>query len=294
MTGTALVEASIVGVSPVTADIDVVPAQHRVVATVDAFKFERDRYNVASGKSKLIRLFAPREQVERYGDRIVIEHPKSTGLLLRNFTYTLVPASGCDFFVAEARIEGRQTGTSTRLVARLGQLAAESLVQVRNEDDRGPIINIQIRSIPGYQRAQWDADGGAITITVNGIHPGAKRYFGPPPEFPDQGTVLARMLISEVVAEEAVRDYLRRKHMGREVDVDELYAERNKELMKLLPRCHSAQIEDAEIEPLEVNRGQSGHVKRAKTAAMKARRPISAPQPSLLTPTERRVGRRGR
>jgi hypothetical protein len=102
--------------------------------------------------------------------------------------------------------------------------------------------------MPGYYRATWESiKNGSIVVTVNATHPAARRYFGPGPDFPNQDLIAAKLLIAEVVAEEAVRDILSRKYGPTPTDVVTYYVERLRLLNELLPKCHATQVTDSEL-----------------------------------------------
>jgi hypothetical protein len=267
--GSALIEAiTDDGLDTFTAEVFVrEPIAKPTRDLPETFMFEKPRYSIPPGKKKVLRLLAPSALVETHGLRLKVEHPKEAGILIRHFTIDFKKAEDGEYYEALLPVEGRQFGAEVRLVARYGELIAEAQVSVIREHE-GPQINIHIGQIPGYQRARWEREGnGDITITVNGVHPAAKRYMGPAPDFPLKDSVSARIMIAEVVAEEAVREFLTRKHSGGFVDVTAFYADRNKELMTLLPRCHASQLADADVAEFTAN----------ERSASSNRRPIIEP-----------------
>ena len=88
---------------------------------------------------------------------------------------------------------------------------------------------------------------------MNATQPAAARYFGPEEEgFPYEESVAARMLIAEVVADEAVRVHLKlaSEKQEQQLDAEAFYAKRLLLLADLLPRLHKQQLLDSDVKKL--------------------------------------------
>lgn len=252
LNGKAVVEANIARVARADTTIDVVePVTADPPTPPLTFKFERERYTVALGKKKDLLLLAPTPVVVKHGARVKLLNSNSQGILLRNHDVVLAPSPDGDWYEASISVEARQLNATTTLVAQCGNGPLKARAEVRvAQEQSGPIVEITIKPLPGYQRAMWnqDEDTGTVEIVVNGTHPAVARYMGSPPKFDGQESREARIVVAEVVADEAVRDILQRKYPpGRSVDVTAYFVERARLLAQLLPRCHASQLPAAEF-----------------------------------------------
>jgi hypothetical protein len=278
------VVATLPGIAPCSASVEIVEPQHEVVEEIPrgvvptSFCFEQERYAVDVGKRRLLRLMAPAELVALHGSAVGIRSADAESLGIRDERLTLRRVSG-GWYQARVCVEGKRDDTGVRVVARLGESLKEATTTVVvGREAGGPGMTIEIGHFGGLARARWQRDpDGNVTVTINAAHPAAQRYLGDPPEFPGQESPLARLLLAEIVAEEAVRDLLSRRYRGARVDADAYAADRTRLLADLLPRCHNAQISTAEAESF-MHRNGAAHASRAA----KAERPRSQRQEKLF------------
>lgn len=248
--GDAIIAASFPSVRSCDTQIKVIPP-----ITIEppepplTFQFERSRYNVLPGKSKSILLLAPDVAVDRHGTKVTVTSSNPDGVLVRQRFVELKPSVDGPWHQAVITVEGRQLGADSTIEAICGVLPASTQVVVRREQT-GPAFSIDIREIPGPQRSTREKKpDGTIVIVINAGHPAARRYFGPAAnDFPNQESLAAKLLIAEIIAEDAVRDILSRKYGAQPIDVVSYYAEQLRLMNELLPRCHASQVSQAELE----------------------------------------------
>lgn len=250
-----VVEASVPGVNPALATIEItepILAEDEPFEPPTVFRFEQERYALLPGKKRFLMLLAPSDLVEWSGVNVSLRSEDVQGVQLRDETITLRRAHHGKWFQGRVCVEARRDGATVGIVARLGESLHEAVTSVVvGRENAGPSISVEIGQFEGFARArrQEDSDGN-VTITINALHPAARRYMGDPPVFCGQDSLASRLLIAEIVAEEVVRDLLSRKYRSGRVEVDAYYLERLRLLSDLLPRCHQSQIASAEAESL--------------------------------------------
>lgn len=218
-----------------------------------AFMFDRKTYTVKAGRRKKLLLLAPAEVVQQYGAEVRVQSSDDKGVTVGGGNRTRLEPVDEGWYEAEVLIEGKQLGAQARVTARIeGHVyRAETTVRVREDDI--PSFRIEPKALPGNVRAAWLKDQDGVVIQVNAIHPAARRYFGPEDEnFPYVESLAARMLIAEVVADEAVRQTLKdqaEKH-NQQLDAEAFYAKRLVLLADLLPKLHKEQLSDADVNSL--------------------------------------------
>ncbi|MGH7736364.1 MAG: hypothetical protein ACREMP_00600 [Candidatus Tyrphobacter sp.] len=259
------VVATMEGVAPCSAEIEVVePVETEGElrsSEPDGLCFEHTHYNVAVGKRRLLRVLAPNELVALHGTAVRVRCDAPQALEIREAAVSLRRRADGKWYQARVFVEGRQDAAAVAVVARLGDSLEEAGATLAvGGDAGGPAMTIEIGQFAGPARARWQrSPDGNVTITINAAHPAAQRYMGSPPDFPGQESPLTRMLVAEIVAEEVVRDLLSRRYRSSRVDADAYAADRLRLLADLLPRCHSAQIGDAEAESFTNQDGKPRH-----------------------------------
>lgn len=236
--------------------ISVVPPAEKSLEPPEAFAFASSEYNVRPGRTLQLLLLAPAEVVDAAGRDVIITVADENVIKVHGNRVQLEPVVEGGWYEADVTIEGVQLGGETLITARMrsGLQRAESRVRVREGGQ--PQIIIKLEPLKGTARAFWEETKESITVSVNTVHPAFARYFGPPPIYPYQNTLEARIVIAEAVADEAVRVVLR-KEAGKisqgQLDIDALQAKRNRKLESLLPILHRIQISDAEIQAIQAS-----------------------------------------
>ena len=214
-------------------------------APPDILQFERERYQMSVAKRRRLNVLAPVELVDQFG----------ATLKVKSNSPDVVPLGGTQRFefdedricyVAAVEVDPRTLGARATLTATLGSEIAQCDVTVSQEDG-GPGLQIRIvDELGGKYRALVEREHDRTVIKVLGTHAAIRRYLGPPPLFPLQDTVQARIVIAEVVAGEAARMIVERKHSSPgELDGPAFYSEHMTYLTRYLARCHKALIADA-------------------------------------------------
>jgi hypothetical protein len=216
----------------------------------ETLQFERDSYRLQWGKRRLLRIIAPRELVTKKGRDLRVLS-SDAGVIVLGQDSVLVLDKRLGFSVAESTVEARTLGARAVLRAELhGVVATSNVIVIRNET--GPEIDIRIvAEEAGHRRALVEHKPNGLLIKIMGCHQAMRRYLGPPPDFAQQNLTASRAVIAEIVAGEAARMIMERKHRmgaGRDLsDAAAMYVEHSKLLHKYLNRCHTALVVEATL-----------------------------------------------
>lgn len=207
-------------------------------------EFERPRYQIGHGRRRLLVLRAP---VEAITDSTTVRVDSSdAGVVVLGGPVRLEFDEDELCFMGRVPVEGRVLGATGTLTATLDSSHATCDVLVAEHDGGGPRLDIKIvDEAQGRYRAYVDRAGEITTIKILGGHSAVKRYLGPGPDFPDQDTPAARLVIAEIIAGEAARLVMERKYQSTgDLDGPAFYAEHLLYLEKYLPRCHKMMVVD--------------------------------------------------
>ena len=231
-----------------TADamVDVRPERETIeVSPPEVFQFERDRYRVAWGKKKGIRLVAPVEFVAEHGTSFRVSS-SNPGVVALGGLGELILQEELEYYVGEVILEGRTIGATATLRADVGSEFATCGVSVRKEEG-GPGLRIRIADEEaGSRRAIIEQEGDLTVIKIMGRHPVVKRYRGP--DFRGDELPITKSVLAEIVAGEAARMIMEKKFPlqsgENELDAARLYAEHYRYLSKYLVQCHRSLVVD--------------------------------------------------
>jgi len=92
-----------------------------------------------------------------------------------------------------------------------------------------------------------EAQDGGLVIKINATHSSLKRYLGPHPDYAEQNTPLARVMMGEVAGKELVGYFLKRFYAGTEVKIDQLEWKRVREEAALMQRVHEVMLSSSEV-----------------------------------------------
>jgi len=225
---------------------------------VDHLQFERDNYRIAWTKKKTVRLFAPLSEVAGQGIDISV-YSSNPGVVIRNGKVKFVLDEEIEQYVAEITIEARELSSQAIITAELGELSTTCKVVVTKEAE-GPSLKIEIDDYQeaGNYRATVRQEGSVTIITIMGLHPVIKRYRGPAPNFPGKDLPTTKIVIAEIVADQASRMILEKKFptqiAGEQIDAARFYSEHYRYMTKYLTRCHKVLLSDSEVEQIIVTR----------------------------------------
>jgi hypothetical protein len=231
--------------------VDVRPAREEVqVPPPDCLQFEREAYRVGWTRKKTIRLMAPVEVVDAEGALVKVSSSDG-GLVVRGGGVELKLDDEYEDYVGEVVIEARTLGATATISATMGRSQASCRV-VAVRDEGGPNLSIQIRDEEqGNLRSVISKEGEQTVINVMGRHPVMRRYRGPSPEFPGDQQPSTKMLVAEIIADQAARLVMEKKFPlagGEEqLDAPRFYVEHRRYLSKYLLRCHKILLPDAEL-----------------------------------------------
>jgi hypothetical protein len=245
---------AILEVRPVRETIEVNPEP------VDHFQFERDNYRIAWTRKKTIKILAPLDDIAEYGVEVVISS-SDPGVVIRKGKVQFVLNEEVEHYTAEVVVEARTLSSQATLTAKLGDINTTCKVIV-TKDEEGPSLKIMIvDEQTGNYRAIVEREGSQTIIKVMGQHPIMKRYRGPAPDFPGNDLPTTKLIIAEIVADQAARMILEKKFptsiTHEQIDADRFYFEHYRYMTKYLTRCHRALLSDTELLQLTTDLAQS-------------------------------------
>jgi hypothetical protein len=223
---------------------------------VDHLQFERDNYRIAWTKKKIVRLLAPLSDIAEQGIDVSV-YSSNPGVVIRNSKAKFILDEEIEQYIAEITIEARELSSQATITAELGELSTTCKVVVTKEAE-GPSLKIEIDDYQeaGNYRATVRQEGSVTIITIMGLHPIMKRYRGPAPNFPGKDLPTTKILIAEIVADQASRMILEKKFptqvTGEQIDAARFYSEHYRYMTKYLTRCHKVLLSDSELEELNV------------------------------------------
>jgi hypothetical protein len=223
---------------------------------VDHFQFEHDTYQIAWTRKKTIRIFAPLTDIAEQGLDAVISSSEP-GVIIHKGKVKFSLDEEVEHYFAEVTVEARTLSSQATLTATLGKLTATCKVVVTKKEE-GPSLDIRvINQEAGNSRALVEQEGSLTVINIMGFHPIMKRYRGPAPTYPGNDLPTTKLLIAEIVADQAARMILNKKFhpsiSNEQIDADRFYSEHYRYLTKYLSRCHKALLSDAELAQLMID-----------------------------------------
>jgi hypothetical protein len=226
------------------------------------FEFEHKNYKIKEGSKKTIKLYAKYPELVNSEMEIKITSSDNINLPVRG-KCSLVPVEGSNYACAEISIEARRLVHSSIVIsAKLGEIETDAKVKiVQKEEDQGSKIDIDIKDEDfGHFRAKWaNAEGKPNLLLISAKHPALKRYLGPPPDFVGQSSLLFRLLVVEIVAENVCRKSLLHEseknswqfrwadQKADNIIAESVLSELQKRMREFLPMAHAIMIKDSEL-----------------------------------------------
>jgi hypothetical protein len=203
-------------------------------------EFEKKKYQLAHKRRRNLVLRAPTEVINRAGTTRARVTSSDQGVVVLGADVELEFDEEQMCFVGRVSVDPRVLGANATLTASLGEAVATCEVSVRDREGGGPSLQIKIvDEAAGRYRAYMDRVDDVTVIKILGGHPAIRRYIGPGPDFPNQDEPAARAVIAEIVAEQAARLVMEKKHKtAGELDGTAFYADHYLYLDKYLVRCH--------------------------------------------------------
>lgn len=203
-------------------------------------EFDRSRYQLAHGKRRFLGIRAPVEVLNEADTTVVRVVSSDQGIVVLGGEVGLEFDEDELCFVGRVQVDPRVLGARGTLTARLGKACATCEVVVAQQEGGGPRLNIKIvDEAQGRFRAYVEREGELTTIKILGGHSAIKRYLGQGPEFPNQDSPPARLIIAEIIAGEATRLVMEKKYRSPgDLDGPAFYSEHLLYLEKYLARCH--------------------------------------------------------
>jgi hypothetical protein len=177
------------------------------------FQFEREHYQLTTGKRRRLEIQAPLEIVDEHGVDVRAASLVDGIAVLNGGEATLVFDEDLLYYRGYIDVDPRIAGANGLIRAQLGQLDANCLVKVATYRS-GPQIEIQIvDEYAGNFRAQVRSQrDSSIRMEIYGQHPVLKRYLGPAPDYPNQESPATKAVLAEIIAAEAARFVVERKY----------------------------------------------------------------------------------
>ncbi len=203
-------------------------------------EFEHDRYRLSLGKRRQLLLRAPVEVINASTSTVARVISSDPGVVVMGDSVNLDFDEDQLCFLGRVTIDPRVLGAQATLTATLGESRAACRIEVTDNDSGGPKMDFKIiDQSQGRYRAYVETAGDQTVIKIFGRHSAIKRYLGPGPDFPYQGSKDARIVIAEIIAAEAARFVMLRKFAtSNDSDVEGFYADHMFYLDKYLARCH--------------------------------------------------------
>lgn len=208
-------------------------------------EFERSRYQLAHGRRRSLILRAPVEVINKEDTTLARVVSSDQGIVVIGSEVQLDFDEDELCFVGRVKVDPRVLGAHATLTASLREEQAKCSVVVAQQEGGGPRLVIKIvDEVQGRYRAYLERDGDLTVIKILGGHSAIKRYLGPAPDFPNQDLPSARLVIAEIVAGEAARLVMERKHRAPgDLDGPAFYSEHLLYLEKYLARCHKLLVD---------------------------------------------------
>jgi len=216
----------------------------------DTIQFERDRYQVAWGKKKRLRIEASVSLVAEFGKEVRVSS-SDPGVVVLGSGAMLEIDDEREYCVATATVEARTMGANEKSTARIGDHVPTCNVLVAKDDAGSKIECRLVDEEAGGRRALVEQGAEGTLVKIMGQYPAFRRYLGPAPDFPKQDLGVTRALITEIIAGEAVRMVMERKYRagaGRDLDAAALHTEHGQYLSRYLAKCHKAVIADSALQ----------------------------------------------
>lgn len=215
---------------------------HRPPPSVDLLEFEHARFSIKDGQERRVVLLAPWDMVTEISDQVQLKIEGDPSITLpAGRTSVFTHDEDRDAGVCRIRVRGQGVGARARLIATLGEDAAETELMVASTGVAG--IKFELTESEINQRAWLDAG----KLYINARDPTVRRYLGSKRQgWPGQNTVPFNVMLAEVIVEAAVRSQLQRTEI--EVrDAPTLLGRQIARSQEWLPRIHRALVPETEL-----------------------------------------------
>lgn len=235
----------------VVALIEVFPEREVVAVPIEppeTIQFERDRYRVAWGKKKQLKVEASVDLVAELGKELRV-FSSDPGVVVLGGGAVLELDDELGYYTASITVEARTLGATAMITAQIEQCRTTCNVIVSKDTGGNMVIHIADEEA-GSRRALVEQNAEGMLVKIMGRHPALRRYVGPAPEFPHQDRAATCALVAEIVAGEATRMVMERKYRsghGRDLDAAALYADHAKYLNRYLTKCHRALFPESSL-----------------------------------------------
>lgn len=264
LTGNFKVKGNKAGITArITVKYDGLPEAEALVSVVETrvenvelqfpMEFDRDVYKVKEGKKKTLVLRAKTPEVlsaETYPE-IISDCPDVPIVGTR---CKLIPAGESTYAEGKVYIEARRLHSQAIISAQIGKFTAIAKVKVVQDEESGPPLRFELRDEHfGNLRARWDRPENPNVLLIAGRHESIARYLGSKEaKFPGQDSVLFKILLAEIVAENVCRKALEIQ-AGQvpwefeNLDIEGFYAKHNKLMREFTPTAHKILISDSDV-----------------------------------------------
>ena len=169
-------------------------------------EFERAKYEVAEGKSKILKLFARFPELIRESTTVYVDSDNpDCAPVMRGGRCVLSPVPESNYAEGEIEIKGRSlTDNPAVITARMGDIHAQTKISVKERRIVGGGLRIEFaQESLGHLRARWK-DPAVVdmsVILISSDHPSIKPYLGSSQNVEEQDTAQFRVLLAELVSE---------------------------------------------------------------------------------------------
>lgn len=170
---------------------------------VSPLEFDRAKYEVAEGKTKILQLFARIPDAIREKTTVYAASDSPSAPVLNGGKCVLSPVAGANYAMGEIEVKGRTlTDKPATISVRLGDFDAAAKISVRERRIIGGGLRIEFtRESLGDFRARWKDPVELSVILISSNHPSIKPYLGPSQNVEEQDTPQFRVLLAELVTD---------------------------------------------------------------------------------------------
>lgn len=242
------IACSVGELDPVFTEVQVITADPIEPEIPNDFSFHRKEYTVRTGNRRnlLLRARFDRGRIPT----IEFKSKDSQIIAIRNHQ-EFRHVKGTTYFEASVTVEGRRIGSSTEIVADVGDRSSSCIVRAVEKEEIGTDLKFELvdYSLGDNFRAVWDRKlQNRLLITTE--HESVSRYLGSAADnYPGQHEGTFRVLLAELISDNICRRIVERHALARpqEFDSDRVYVMHNRLMKEFTPLAHKIQLESPYI-----------------------------------------------
>ncbi|MXW07742.1 MAG: hypothetical protein F4X56_01145 [Gammaproteobacteria bacterium] len=228
---------------PVFSEVQVIVPGPIELEIPNDLSFQRKEYTVRSGSHRILLLRARFDS----GNIPAVEFKSmdSQVIAVRSH-HEFRRVEGTTYYEAKVTVEGRRIGSSTDIVAEVGDRSSSCIVRAVEKEELGTELKFELvdYSLGDNFRAVWDRkQQNRLLITT--VHESVSRYLGAAADnYPGQMDGTFRVLLAELIADNVCRRIVEEHARARpqEFDSDKVYVMHNRLMKEFTPLAHRIQL----------------------------------------------------